>query len=618
MSATALDEARPRSKPAARPPLWLLPVIALIAIQASEIVKLHGELFAGIGDPDTLMRLARIKDALAGHGWQGGAFARDNAPYGMVLHWSILFDLPIVALAAILSLVMPFATALSVAGAFTGPLLAYAILWAAWWIPRPVLSTRGRELACFVVLLSPPIIAYGAVGRANHHVALALAAMMIAGLVLRSWLDPRRLAPPIAGGVAAAVALWLSFELVAMAIFPALIVLGLLWVRDGGERFRQNLVFAGSFAVASSAALAIDPPHGGMAVFVLDRLSAPYVAFAWATVAMWMGLGLVDRYRRMGSRRSRAAAIVLAGATAATALILAYPGILGGVNGSIDPLVQRELNAKVEETQPVWTGFKQFMEFGYVGCLGLIAALMLVWDGRRRTNAFAWTVLGVLAAVWTGLGLAHVRFTPYPDIAAAFLLAALVEQAQATRQGSAARYIRAIVLALGLIVPLLAIFLPDTDESAAAEGREPCSVYAVRNALSDPAWYGRKAGIIATDPGSAPALLYWTRHGTVFGPYHRNAQGLRDLLALFRDTGDAAAQGIVAARGIDGFLVCASEPANIFMTADGEAPKAGNPAPDTLYKRLVEGHPPAWLERRAWPAGMKSGYVLYRVISPAG
>jgi hypothetical protein len=617
MSTAAVEEVGVRAKPAARPPLWLLPMIALMAIQASEIAKIHGEFFAGITDPDTLMRLARIKDALAGHGWQGGAFARDNAPYGMVLHWSILFDLPIVALAAILSLVMPFATALSVAGAFTGPLFAYAILWAAWWVPRPVLSDRGRELACFVVLLSPPILAYGAVGRANHHVALALAAMLIAGFVLRGWLHPGRLMPALAGGVAAAIALWFSFELVALAIFPALIVLGLFWIRDGGERLRQNLAFTGAFAVASSAALAVDPPHGGMGVFVLDRISASYVAFAWSTFAMWIGLALLGRHRRIGGWQRRAAAVAIAAIAAATALILVYPGILEGVNGSIDPLVQRELNAKVEETQPVWTSFKQFMEFGYVGCLGLLAALILVWEGLRQANAFIWILLGVLAAAWTGLGLAHVRFTPYPDIAAAFLLAVLVEHAQTCWHGPAARYVRTLVLALGLVVPFLATFLPDADRAAAA-GRQPCSVYAVRSALSDPAWYGWKTGIVATDPGSAPALLYWTPHGTLFGPYHRNAQGLRDLLALFRDTGDATAREIVAARGIDSFLVCANDPANAFMTTDGEAPKAGSAAPDTLYKRLVEGHPPAWLERRPWPEGLKSGYLLYRVIGSSG
>jgi len=46
----------------------------------------------------------------------------------MVLHWSMLFDLPIIALAGLFALFLPFGTALSLAGVFTGPLL---LLWRA-------------------------------------------------------------------------------------------------------------------------------------------------------------------------------------------------------------------------------------------------------------------------------------------------------------------------------------------------------------------------------------------------------------------------------------------------------------------------------------------------------
>jgi len=39
---------------------WLIPLLALVTLQISAVLKLHGGLFAGIEDADTLMRLARI------------------------------------------------------------------------------------------------------------------------------------------------------------------------------------------------------------------------------------------------------------------------------------------------------------------------------------------------------------------------------------------------------------------------------------------------------------------------------------------------------------------------------------------------------------------------------
>src|SRR6266480_7167013 len=100
-------------------PLWLIPLLGLLILHCGQIIALHRLQIADITDPDTLMRLARIKFVLETHGWHGGFFPRDNAPYGIVLHWTMLFDLPIIALTQLASLVMPFEQALHFAGMFT-------------------------------------------------------------------------------------------------------------------------------------------------------------------------------------------------------------------------------------------------------------------------------------------------------------------------------------------------------------------------------------------------------------------------------------------------------------------------------------------------------------------
>lgn len=615
MSAAAFDGAEARAAPPRDRPLWVIPLLALLLLQAGAIFRLHGEWFAGIGDADTLMRLARIKYVLATHGWHGGFFPRDNAPYGMVLHWSMLFDLPIIALAGLLSLFVPFATALSLAGIFTGPLIAYVVLWAAWGLGRPVMSPRAREFACLAVAISPAPLGYGGIGRANHHIGLVLMMVLVAGLMLRLWIDRRSVRPAVLAGIAAAVSAWLSFELVALALVPAVLLLALLWIREGAGRLRQNLAFAATLAFCMTVFLLLDPPDGGYGVVVLDRLSAPYLCFAWLVLAVWGVVRLLMMRGQFSSWRARLSVGILLGTCAAVGLITLYPAILGGVNGQIDPIAQTEFNGRVSETQPAYANFNQFVQSAYLGCLGTAASFVLL---RRRwrggSDRLGWIVLTAIVVGLSGLGIAHVRFTPYSAIAGAFLLAVLVDETELASDRLVGRYARVVAMILALAIPFGAAYLPSGNEEADAKNpARDCKIFAIRAALDDPAWFGEQAGIIATDIDSVPPTLYWTPHGTLFGPYHRNAQGLHDLLALFRDTGDDKARGIVAARGIDAFLICAAHPAKMLMTPDGGAPDPNDKSDGTLFRRLAEGHPPVWLKSAPWPEGVKTGYVLYRV-----
>src|SRR5262245_48960065 len=228
-------------------PLWLVPLLALLILHIGQTLLHHvlgWEIFDVDTDPDSLMRLARIRYVLATHSWHGGFFPRENAPYGTVLHWTMLFDLPIIALTALASLFIPFERALHLAGTITGPIFDYGVLLAAWWLPAPVLTPPARQFACYVVLLSPSLIAYSAVGRANYHVALVLLALVLAGFVVRVWHNPKRIWPAVAGGITAGFCLWLSPELLVVGVIPAVLTLALLWVRDGDERLAQNFAFA--------------------------------------------------------------------------------------------------------------------------------------------------------------------------------------------------------------------------------------------------------------------------------------------------------------------------------------------------------------------------------------
>jgi hypothetical protein len=587
-----------------------MPVLALCAIRVSGLAHLQPGLTGLLTDNDTLMRLARLRQVMETGGWHGGFFLKDNAPYGMVVHWSLLFDLPILAVAWILSWFMPFAAALHLAGIFTGPVIGLSLPLAACWLAAPVLDRAGQRLAGLSVALSIPILGYGDIGRANHHVALPLALMVVAGFILRAWIAPGRTAPALAAGIAAGFSLWLSFELLPIVVLPATLALALLWVRDGRERLPQNLAFAAGLAAIAIAGLLIDPPYEGLAAAELDRLSAPYVALTLLLVCAWCGLAMVGP---SAGRGARLAAGLVAACLAAAAWVALYPCVLAGVDGQIDPVVRRVFLPQIREVRPATRSLRQFIQYAWVGCLGPLAALSLLWLDRARDQRFTWVILACGSAALAALGLAHCRFTPYSWIMGGLLVATLCQRLKTGPEGLA-RLAPAGALLLCLLVPLSGALLPDAAADAEATGdrmaitdpAQACSVEAVSAPLNDPSWFGKTAGIIATDIDSAPAVLYWTPHGTLFGPYHRNGAGLHDLLALFHEPDDAAAQAIAKARGIDAILVCATHPHEALIS-DG---------PDSsLFRRLVDRRPPAWLALQAWPKDVRSGYLLYRVTS---
>jgi hypothetical protein len=582
-------------------PLWLIPLLGLLVLHCTTFFTVYQN--ADFMDNDTLMRLARVRFVLASGSWHGGFFPRDNAPYGMVLHWTMLFDLPIIVLTGLLSLVMSFERALHFAGMSTGPLFDYGVLLAAWWVPAPVFTPPVRQFACYIVLVSPPLLAYSAVGRSNYHIALVLLALLLGGFVLRVWCNPRRVWPAIAGGITAGFCIWLSVELLVVAVGPAMITVSLLWLRAGRERAAQSLAFAAAFAVVTTAALLIDPPYAGFGAVELDRLSAPYVCLSLLFALAWTVLWLIPNGTLRNAPQRLFFGLVI-GAGAAGIWVALYPEVLGGPMGQIDPLVRTEVSPHTAEYRSAISSFNLFIQSNYVGLLGLAAISALFWRDRRNPSRLPWLILAAMIMPLIYLGIAHIRFSPYTWVVAAFPIAAFVEVLQQwlnARRSRFADYLRVVAILVCAAVPVLIGFVPDAESEAnlVTDPAKKCSIFAVRKALNNVAWFGKPSGILAVDSNGAPAMLYWTRHGTLFGPYHRNAQGLRDLIELFGDEGDEKARAIVRARGIDAVLICARS-------------VEARPS-STLYRRLVEERAPDWLRLKPWPEGIRSGYLLYMV-----
>ena len=102
---------------------------------------------------------------------------------------------------------------------------------------------------------------------------------------------------------------------------------------------------------------------------------------------------------------------------------------------------------------------------------------------------------------------------------------------------------------------------------------------------------GRVAGFV--DQG--PAILAYTKHAAIAGPYHRNQEGILDTYDIFAGTD---AQAILQRRGIDYLMICRAAPDWDFYRQHGG-----------LVAQLATGQVPEWLT----PLGKSGEAELYRI-----
>jgi hypothetical protein len=198
-------------------------------------------------------------------------------------------------------------------------------------------------------------------------------------------------------------------------------------------------------------------------------------------------------------------------------------------------------------------------------------------------------LLAVFAVFLLYLGVKHIRFAMYPELAAVVALGVVIEIV--TRRAAVGAWRLALVAAwLGLLLGPFALSSLMPRDKAEPRG-ETCDARPLRRDLAP--WAGQ---IVLTTISDAPEVLYFTRVITVGGPYHRAERQIMRSVTAFDETNFAGAKpASFAATGASSVLVCARDRAK----------------PGTLAAALKDGRPPDWLVER--PLDPKSGYRLYVV-----
>jgi asparagine N-glycosylation enzyme membrane subunit Stt3 len=574
-----------------------------------------GVLAGRLVDPDCYVRLMRIERLVTTGAWWDGLMPLLNAPQGLVMHWTRLFDLVVLAFSLPLLPFMDLHQALFWGGALTSPLLQVPAAMLIAWAGRAYVGGRGSLLAVVLFLVQPGIYGVYQVGRADHHCLLLTLAVAVLALLL-TWAHRCGVARhlPLLAGIAAAAGLWVGTEaLMTIAVAGGSLALGwLLGRRDAAAALWH---FALGLLLASVLALLLERPPAEWTAVELDRLSLVHGVLV---ILLAGAAGLVA----LAGRNTRAGFPVRLTVAAAGALLvlvplgLLFPQFFAGPYGEIDPANQAVFLQSVREAEPMLArGATTWAEASFA-LGGLLFALpFAVAMANRPTDArrLGWLVLLVAMALYLAATLYQMRVLAYVETALVIPWAGAVVAAARQIMTRLARPWRAPGAALAVIAMLASpavaggLLVDPAGRAASAALVDRCDWPSLH------AWLARSEaprGPVATYVFPGPWLAWASGRGVVSAPYHRNAAGILDVDRLFR-AGPDQAIAIARERNLGLIVLCPQSPGR-----GGHAWYLDAAAPGGLYARLAQGRAPAWLVRLDADAPDLADFLVFGVVLP--
>ncbi|QQR68980.1 MAG: hypothetical protein IPI58_09155 [Alphaproteobacteria bacterium] len=629
---------------------WLLSMVLVLLAASAFWDAYQGVLHLKLVNTDDYMRLVQVERWRAGQDWSDMREPRLNPPEGVRGHWG---RLPDIAIAGVMTVVEhlpghldPLRVAMTVV-----PLLMLLILLAM--LDRMRRNFPGTPSLLYVALalisMRSTIFQFQP-GRVDHHsFSLIMLAVAFAAL-LRLAARPHAWGWAVAGGLALAMGLWESLEVLPWAAV-ALVILGGLMLWRGRLMASAGLIWALTLFLAACAIWRTQfvPIYGWTGG--LDVLCLPVIAGLWAALLVTALLAIGSRWG--WSWRARLVVTSGLGCGLLAMLAAAFPAFFRDPFAGLDPLLARYWLSRINEVTSPWAmlmrGDGLILAFDHITSATAnlavpVALIILIWrgakawkqPGRQAPDLAALVIMGVPLIIGMICAMAYQsRFTAFAQFFAIlpFALAlqtfARLGDRLALSSGQLLAFKVGMVAALSpvlVVMPpraLLSAILPPPKTVAPA-----CSVDALALVLNDPRGMGDRSRLILANIDLGPELLFRTRHSVLAAPYHRNVEGNRDALLALMGTPDQdnRARQIMRQRGVDIVALCAGAVTIPMGQNDNSLEKrltytklpthwAQTPlALQQVMQRsgLVALDVPEWLQPMSLPP--ESGMVLFEVV----
>lgn len=544
----------------------------------------------GFKDPDDAMRLAQVRDWLAGQAFWDVSQHRVNPPVGGPMHWSRIVDMPI---AAIILMLRPLlgATGAELVAMIATPLLLLGGLATAIFVAARRLA--GAQVALGSVLLlcvTPTILVQFTPLRIDHHGwQIMLAAVALAGA-----LDARTGRGGMVAGIALAVWLQISSEALPYAALLGALFALRHWIdRDESSRL---VAYAATLGGCALPLLVLLRGPGAALIRFCDALSYAYV---WPLAAMAVAVPVAARIVGLDSATRRLAIAMLGGGVAvALFAITGGPCVTGDPFAALGPVAYRLWYLQVMEGRPIWEQTRALQGLillpALVGMAATLAAARCARGGERArwlvTAALLAGATAVSVMVMRALSVAHVF--ALPGIAWAILAAFRRVQADSRATVRVLGSVALVMLTpVGLCSAWAALASKDDGAERPAVNCRAAQVLAPLRALPPATLFA------PIDMG--PDILVQTHHNVIGTAHHRNAVGITAVIDGFVDAPDAA-RAVIGRTSAAYVVGCEGLNENRIYAKDN---------PRGLAAMLERGVVPGWLE----PVPVKAPLRLYRI-----
>lgn len=502
-----------------------------------------------LSDTDDAMRMVTAADLLNGQSWQDLTQPRDNTPFGASLHWSRLIDAPIALLMAIAG---PGVAAIA------WPLLLLLVLLAlSVAVTRALVDKAGVFAALALPALTLVLNIEFSPGRVDHH---NVQIVLVEGMLLAMLLGRRQVRGAALAAVLGATSLAVGLETLPL-VLAAVAIYALLWLGEPDAYRRALGAFGLGFALAMAAHFLLATEPALYWVAACDTVSIVYVLAAAAGGAALAAAAL------LGSRWGLAARTMLLlalGVASLAPVIALYPQCLSGPYADVDVDIVAGLFQRIPEAQPLWMRFaiQPVASWALVGAplLALPLTAWVAWreHGERRIDWLI--VLGLLATAClvSILQVRGARLTAALALPAAVWLITTARSAYLQRGGLAgAAGLVASWLAFATTIQFflfqaLAGLAPTPALAATGRGTQPqtCLIDTQFRKLAE-----LPQGRVAAPIGLSSHILHYTPHAVLSAGFHRNTQGIKDVVAFFSHD-EATARRIADERGLDYVVIC--------------------------------------------------------------
>ncbi|RWG81255.1 MAG: GtrA family protein [Mesorhizobium sp.] len=537
-------------------------------------------------DNDSMLRLVEVRDLLAGQGWFDLHQYRMGLTGGFVMHWSRLVDVPIALIILAFHALGASKAAAERAAQIIWPLFLYGLTILV--ILRASRRFAGTEVAMPSLVLATAALFFLGIfnpGTLDHHnVQLLLTVASLWLLMEAPFWRPAAFLSGLCAGLTLAVGMETAPYVAALGACAAV-----LFILDEKEHLTARGFGTGFAAVAIAVFVAtIRPADWGAAQ--CDAFSA----FQFVIAALsGFGLAAIAGLSGQSTARTRFVSMsVLALAVAAVAIVF-FPQCLASPYAGMDERVRTYWLNDVVEAQPflsVAVNQPKLMAARYV--TPFIAILLIGLQLRSRRLRREEGLAAVLLIVAFVVSLWQVRGSTFSIALAVLPLSAWI--ARIRLQASAAHSWRVSTrIAAAWLVSLNATWAGVAVAAQSVVQKAPGQI----NSDADHALTCGKAGdfsALAAMPATTvlassnlgSAIVMFTGHRTLAGPYHRNVGGNLAMLDAFMGTPDAA-RAIVERQHVGLVAICRGNSEEMSLAAE---------APTGLAARLLKADAPDWLE----------------------